>query len=205
MRSWMYVATALAMLLPATVVAQPSICDNLAGNLLIDCGLETGDFTGWSGSAVLDPFNSVVSGSFNGFSANSGAYFAVLGPTVEEQLAQTVNTVAGGLYTISWYLGSDGVAPNDFSVSWDGVQIFSQTGLPSTNSAYTFYSFTNPASGGSTDLTFSFQDDNGFLYLDDAAVVAASPIPEPGYAAMLAIAGVALLLRYAFIQRLARG
>ena len=34
--------------LATTPVWSQSICDNIAGNLVVNCGFETGDLTGWT-------------------------------------------------------------------------------------------------------------------------------------------------------------
>ena len=32
----------------SAAMATPSLCDSIAGNLVANCGFETGDFTGWT-------------------------------------------------------------------------------------------------------------------------------------------------------------
>jgi hypothetical protein len=91
----------------------PSICDAIASNLVANCGFETGDFTDWSTSNL----NASGVESF-GFDEgpNSGSFFAALGNVGSDgTISQTLSTVIGQPYTISFYFASDGGTPNDFS------------------------------------------------------------------------------------------
>jgi hypothetical protein len=167
----------------------PSICDAVSGNLLTDCGFESG-FTGWvlTGNTV-DSF--ATAGPLLGVVANSGLNFAGLGPVGSDgSLSQTVSTTVGQAYEISWYLQVGSGNPNDFGVSWGGTSIYAGTDLPGTAS-YARYSFTETATAPTTTLTFSFRDDPAYLFLDDAVV---SAVPEPGYFVATGFGLAALLL-----------
>ena len=56
--------------------AMAGACTAVAGNLVTNCGFETGNFSGWS---VQADGTYVVTPGFDGFPANSGNYFAALG------------------------------------------------------------------------------------------------------------------------------
>jgi hypothetical protein len=171
----------------------PSLCDAVAGNLLANCGFELG-FTDWvlSGNTV-DTF--ATGGPIDGVLPYSGAVFAALGPTGSDGfLSQTLPTVSGQAYNVSWYLEVGELAgassPSDFTVTWGGATVYSGTDLPSTSS-YANYSFTEVATSSSTTVTFGFRDDPDYLFLDDTVVNA---VPEPGYVAAAGFCLVALLL-----------
>lgn len=162
---------------------EPMICDAIAGNLVSNCGFETGDFSDWtlSGNTSF----TVVASNIDGFLPNSGDFFAALGPFGSDGfLSQILTTVPGQEYTLSWYLGSDGQTPNDFDAEIDGVTLFSQVDLPSTGGSYVPYSETFTAAGSSTLLTFSFRNDFGFLALDDVSAVVVA-VPEPASIGLL--------------------
>jgi hypothetical protein len=174
--------------------AGTSLCDAVAGNLVVNCGFETGDFTGWT---VLnnDGFTSVQS-TFD-LGPNSGTFYAALGTIGgDATIEQTITDVPGQTYLFSFYHGSDGGQPNDFTAEWDGTPLLSLTDLPAT--PYTLYSFTETGTGSDT-ISFLARNDPSFDALDDVVV---SGTPEPASLPLVAIAlgGIALVYR----RRLAR-
>jgi Protein of unknown function (DUF642) len=183
-------ANAKSLPIKSLVPDPPSLCDPIGGNLVSDCGFEMG-FSGWglSGNTV-DIF--AQGNAIPGFTvvANSGSDFASLGPVGSDGfISQTLSTLPGQLYNISWYLevGNDSASdPNDFSVTWGSTPVFSMTDLPATSS-YAQYSFSEVATSSSTTLKIGFRDDPAYLFLDDVVVNA---VPEPGY---FAAAGFGLL------------
>jgi hypothetical protein len=161
--------------LAVSLSAGPSICDGTAGNLVANCGFETGDFTAWTLTGNTG-FTGVTGGGYAN-SGNFGAFFGQVGS--DGFLSQTLPTVAGTV-GVSFYLFSPGGTPNDFTVSWDGVDI----GPDLVNSgafAYTQYAF-NLTSLGNDTLRFTFRQDPSFWGLDDVVV---AQTPEPGTMGML--------------------
>jgi PEP-CTERM motif len=175
------VIAALAVM--ATPVLAQDACQSVAGNLMVNCGFETGNFSGWTQSGNLG-FTSVSTGY-----AFSGTYGAQLGPvgsdgyltqnvwgnTISFQFRQdpaywgldTISVVpfgscgAGcGIFFIDFWLENDGGTPNDFTVLWNGADIG-----PSLVDA-----------GG-----FGYTDFNGYVY---------GNTPEPG---SLVLMGTGLL------------
>lgn len=155
-------------------------------NIVNNGGFETGDFTGWTQSGNTD-FTGVDMGA-----ENSGSYGAFFGPVgTLGYLAQTLNTVAGMSYDLSFFLsntggGGESISPirpgggpvtQEFQVFWNGALIFSipPNADPST---YTQFNLTGlMATAGTTELRFGFRNDPGFWLLDD--VVAGLPsVPE---------------------------
>jgi hypothetical protein len=179
-------------LLTASVTAQAELVNN--------GGFETGDFTGWT-TTNTDP-NFYFSGvdQSNPRSGLSAAYFGNLRQD-RATISQTLITVPGTSYTVSYYLSSEdlggGTMPNGFLSTFGGATIESLSDIAA--SAYTLHSFTLTASSAATLLSFSLFDEPGFLDLDDISVlaVAAPPVtvPEPTSIALLALAGTAAVLQ----------
>jgi hypothetical protein len=174
----------LALFLASVFAAQSAKADdacNVAGNLVANCGFETGDFTGWSGTVISDAF---AYPGVDGFDAYSGNFEGFFGAPQNDTLFQTLSTVAGTTYTIQFALDNQADAdpthgyPNDFSATFGGTTIFSETNAPA--SSYVLYTFTALATGSSTTLTFTSENPAADFDLDSVSVAAVtSPTPEP--------------------------
>ena len=142
----------------------PSFCTAIPGNLVTNCGFETGSFSGWT---------QIGDTSFTGVnpaSANSGNFGAFLGPTgTYGGITQNITTVAGQNYGLTFYLRHDGGSPNAWRVSWNGTVIFSATEAPGF--PYTVMGFNVTATGTTSALTFEFLQVPAYYYLDDVIVV----------------------------------
>jgi hypothetical protein len=156
------------------------VCAGLAGNIVANCGFETGDLTSWSVSGTDSGPNQygyeygvdqleVDSGSYSGF-------FGAIGGILD--LTQTTGSVAGQTYLVQFDLGQDQTpfSPylNSVAVSFDGISLLSETQAPVT--PYTTYSYVVTAVDSSAVLQFAFRDDTGYFGLDSVEVEA---IPEP--------------------------
>ena len=146
-------------------------------------GFETGDFTGW----VLfgdDAFTGVGSGV-----QHSGANGAFFGAFTPGGISQTLSTVAGASYEVSfWLMNADDGAPNAFEFNWNGgAAELSLNDAPAT--AYQQYAFTLTASAATTELSFTFSHATAFYYLDDVLVStsATGTVPEPNSLALVAV------------------
>jgi hypothetical protein len=155
--------------------AGPSICDAIAGNLVLNCGFETGIFSDWT--VVTDgDGNTRVDSNI----PNSGNFDAILGQVRSDAtLSQDLSTVVGDSYRVSFYQGSDGLTPNDFTAMFGGNTLFTVTDDP--GHAYILETFVVTATSALTTLEFAGRDDPGFLLLDDVSVVdlGVAPVPEP--------------------------
>ncbi len=156
----------LLVVVPAFAQAPiPSICDAVAGNMVMNCGFETGDFTNWN---VTNGAFTFVSANANAGdvgptgNANSGGFFAALGTVGSDaDLSQTITDAPGQTYTFSFYYGTDGAIPDFFSASWDGTALLSQTndfGRSAGSNPWTQYSFQVVGTGSDT-IDFSARND----------------------------------------------
>jgi hypothetical protein len=152
--------------------ARADVCSVVAGNLVVNCGFETGNFSGWTQSGNTG--NSGVGNFAPG--PNSGSFDAFFGPSGSVGfLTQTIATTPGTAYTVSFFLrNNNAVTPNSFAVSFGGGPLMTLTDSPSFG--YTQFVFSVVALGPSTDLQFAFRHDNSEWFLDDVVVTA---VPEP--------------------------
>ena len=165
-------------------------------NLVVNPGFETGDFTGWTVNAGA---TGVVGPGFDGWNPHSGDFFAALGP-VGGDGTMSQSFAASGFYDISFWMGSDGATPNDFTASFGGAVLYTATDIPNTQPNYTFFEFDNVAAGDGV-LLFSFRNDPAYLALDDVSVTVSSGVPDSGStmammsAGLLGLGGIARKLR----------
>jgi hypothetical protein len=184
--------TSLAVL--TFVVAALGMSTQASADLVVNGDFETGDFTGWtlSGNAIGNA--NVDNIPFDVHSGNFGA--ALSAPDVDGLLTQqNLPTTIGDTYQVSFWLHSDDSTSNDFSASFGGVTVFSQTNILAD--PYTNYTFNVTATSTMSDLTLAFRDDPSILGLDDVSVIDLGPaaVPEPS---TLAIGGVSGLLALAY-------
>jgi PEP-CTERM motif-containing protein len=183
-------------------------CTAVAGNLVANCGFETGDFTDWtlSGNDVPGELNNLygVEGvdPVDGISPHSGSYqtyIADLDPNATT-LAQTIATTSGDQYTITFWVAQD-TAPsdeygNELLASFGGTSLVDDSDV--AVEGYTEYSYAVDATSATSELDLTLGNDLGEFLLDDVSVVDTTPVvtPEPGSlllfgTGLLALAGVA--------------
>jgi MYXO-CTERM domain-containing protein len=170
----------------------------VTGNLVLNCGFETGDFSNWT--VLNNDGNTAVEGvSFTPPGVNSGNFAAVLGDaaTTPTTIEQTFSDILGTTLTFSFYLATDGTA-NAFTAEWDGTPVLSLVDSPAQG--YTQYSYTFTATGSDT-ISFLEQDPLGYMGLDDVVVVDPPPpnsnvasTPEPSSLAFAAVTLLGLLV-----------
>jgi hypothetical protein len=144
-------------------------CNGVLGNIVLNCGFETGDFTFWTqiGDLGFTGVNTNASHHYGvPFPSAWGAYFGPQGAL--GCIYQDVNTPAFH-YDISLWVTNAG-APNQFTVQWNGVFLTSASNVFDfgwTQLAYPNV-FTNPAV---SRLEICFQNPPNYFYLDDIVVV----------------------------------
>jgi hypothetical protein len=128
-----------------------------------------------------DPLDSIA--------PNSGSFQAFFADFVSNTttLSQTITTIAGDPYSISWFLAQDTtpVSPytNSFTSSFGGP-VVTLSGIPAQG--YTEYTYWSTATSTSTTLDFTFGNDLGEYLLDDVIVTQS---PEPGSWLLMLSAG----------------
>jgi hypothetical protein len=170
-----------------TFAATASVCDAVSGNLVQNCGFETGDFTDWTVTGT-------VSSNFDVFTnfPDSGNDDARFGDTTLDYIDQSFSTVAGDTYSVSFYVDAtvpgNVVSPNgQFVAEWDGTNILSMTGSTYPGSCsgpdsagYDLCSFTETATSTSSDIKFGGATADAYYHLDDVIVTQnTSAVPEP--------------------------
>ncbi|HMD31894.1 MAG TPA: hypothetical protein VKG84_08280, partial [Candidatus Acidoferrales bacterium] len=176
-------------------------CDAVSGNVVANCGFETGDLTGWTtggpGLALgLVGVDGPPSVPFDTNSGNFGAFLA--GFNAPLTLSQTLNVETGDILTLTFWVGqnTDGAAACDSTCSF-AVSLGGQTLLmsPTTTIPGTFTEFTYSiiAPSNSVVLQFSAENDPDVYSLDDISVV--TPEPQPLILLAPALAGLVLLRR----------
>jgi hypothetical protein len=144
-------------------------------------GFETGDFSDWSFSGnstynfadsvdSTDLFGSTLPDVNDSLFVHSGIYGAFLGEIGSLGfLSQSLPTLPGQRYIFSFWLDNPAAGtPNEFSVSWDGMNLFDNINL--SKFAWTNMQFIVTASTANTSLQFGFRNDNDGFGLDDITV-----------------------------------
>jgi len=175
-------------------VAIAGIAPCYAGNIVVNGGFETGDFTGWTqtGNSSFDgvqcpgPGSAVAEG-------NCSAFFGPVGSI--GGITQNLTTQIGQTYLISFDFEPDGGTPSSFSALFNGNTLYTVTNPPA--SAYQVFNFAAAATSTTTAIAFNFRDDPGFLFLDAVSVQAA---PEP---ATVALVGLGIGALFFWRRRLA--
>jgi len=190
------VGSALALIAQSSQAQ--SICDATLGNLVSNCGFETGDFTSWTTTGndvtngLLGNLYGVETGAdpIVGTLPNSGlsqAYFSDIVSNATT-LSQSISTVASDTYTVSFELAQQlegpGTVNNSVAVSFGGTTLATLTNVGVEN--YTLYSYTATASSASSLLSLKLGDDIGEFLLDDVTVTQNAPaVPNPANALLL--------------------
>lgn len=195
---------------------------SLAGPSIVQNGsFATGDFTGWTthtcGTCGAAGWRVSTYPSDPGTpppGATAAAITLCVGagcndPATGDDLSQTLTTVAGQVYTLSFYYdaGEDsGVeGTTELEALWNGSAVTGGTIVNATASTWRFYSFTVTATGTSTVLEFTGRQDPAALYLTDISVTpGASSVPTtpaPNTLVLL-IAGLAMVSAWSMRDRL---
>jgi hypothetical protein len=159
----------LKRLLLGTLLAAALSAPACAAELVTNGGFESAGFTGWSHT-----FNNLV-GPISISDVHSGGQAAVFGSGegFPDTLSQTLATVAGQNYTLTFWIGSNIVLQNapvnaHFEAQLDGVW-FAWTNA--SDFGYEIYTGNFVAASNATVLSFTGYNNTGHYLLDDVSVV----------------------------------
>lgn len=184
----------------STQAKADDICAAVAGNLVQNCGFETGDLTNWTVSGTDSGANQYGYeygvDQLEVYSGNYSAFFGAIGGVMD--VDQTTGSVAGQAYLVSFELGQDTTAfspyVNNVNVTFDGISLLSGSQVAVT--PYTNYSYVVTAVDSSAVLQFAFRNDTGYWGLDSVEVEA---IPEPS--TLFLMGGVLLMAGAVYFRR----
>ena len=205
------IAAALAFAAPAWAA---DVCQT-GGNLVANCGFESGTFDGWTvagtdvpaaqdvlyGVETADPYP-IATGGTAPSSGDFQAYFSdqAANPIT---LSQTFATKVGTTYTVSFALAQydvndpfDTSFVNALAASFGGSTLL--TFKNSADFGYTTYTYDVTATSASSTFQIVTSDTTGEFLVDSVSV--AAPVPEPAAPLMIA-AGLGLLATIARRRR----
>lgn len=135
---------------------------------------ETGTFAGWTKSG-----NTSLSDVIRNTTTSNHTYLWRSGSVgTPSFISQTLNTQAGGTYTLEFDLFNSATANAQFTALFDGVTVLSSSNTPYNWVHFTFAGLV--ATGTSTELKFGARNDPSFYRLDNVSVTqTASAVPEP--------------------------
>ncbi|MFN6570553.1 DUF642 domain-containing protein [Dendronalium sp. ChiSLP03b] len=126
------------------------------------------NITGWTKSG--DPMD--ISGTRIGNYPNTGNQgLSLSGFSDISYISQTIPTVKGQNYTLTYYFASIEEPPdlkNKFQVFIGGKKVFVSQNTPFQS--YTKYTISFKAKGESTEIKFGYKAKDAFLFLDDVSV-----------------------------------
>ena len=145
--------------------------------LFANGGFETGDFSDWSHFGNTNSTLVTTAASY----VHSGVYGAQVGPSLTPgYLSQNVQpTQIGELYSVSYWLESFGVGPNNFAMNWGNYPVFGFTNQPAFG--WTNLQFTLQATRPTEFLQFQFQNNPAYFGFDDFSVIPAVLVSNGGF------------------------
>ena len=159
-----------ASLAIASALAFAALSSNACAGLVTNGGFENG-LTGWTLAA--DPQNTFVTSGFS-HSGNSALWMGEVGGL--GTLSQTLSTVVGRTYNLTFWFAGDGDTPSEFQALIGSTVLLDKVN-PSFDADYVPYSYNFFATSPSTLLSFKFRDDAFYINLDDVDVLL-TPEPE---------------------------
>jgi hypothetical protein len=155
----MIVMASLALLSAATHAnATPVDCSTLVGNLVSNCSFEGGTVSGqpvgWTFTPAANGSSAFVVGSLPLTGANSYGFFG----SGADEISQSISTVAGHNYAVTFGVHPRGNPETSFSADFGANTLLTLTDPPAVpdpaNNDYVLYSFDQLATSPSTVLAF---------------------------------------------------
>jgi len=188
-------------------------------NLVLNGSFSSGDFTDWTpyACATVCSFGTWTIASAptaSGTAPPSGGKAATTGcngvdcnsVTLGTRFLQTLPTIAGQTYTLSFYYdaGANATFGSELQVLWNGAAVPAGTIVNAAASTWSQRTFTATATGTSTVLEFIGEQIPAQMYVTGISVTAAVPATPIPAALPLVIAGLAgLAVCWSFRRRLA--
>ena len=176
-----HLAAALGLMLALPGAARANIVVNGGFGAVL-----SGWSTNWSSESAI-----VHSGSRSAASGCQDPTCVNPNSPARSFLSQDLPTVAGGVYTLDFFVNQVGGAPHALRVYWGGALVFASADTPD-GLRFVEHGVGNlSAAGATTASTFLGRNGPDTVYLDDVSVVqAAVPVPKP-VPGTLALAGTA--------------
>jgi uncharacterized repeat protein (TIGR03803 family) len=134
-------------------------------SILRNGGFETGTFTNWTLSGFTAD-SRVTTGSAFAYSGKYGAELVTL--KTMGFLSQTLSTIPGMDYSISFWLDSQFTSSNEFEVSWNGNALLNLTNVG--NIGWTNIQLTVMAAATNSTLQFGYLTRGVYFGLDEISV-----------------------------------
>jgi hypothetical protein len=143
--------------LPAAPIARIELVDN--------GGFESNSLAAWTQDNMS--FTTVTT---NATYVHSGSYGLRTGPDPMGFLSQSLATIAGNTYNLTFWLYADGGSPTDVKVYWEGVQVLD---IPNGNTGGGFqqYSASVNALVNGSQLVIGLFNSPSYFGLDDISVI----------------------------------
>jgi hypothetical protein len=144
------------------------------GNLVLNGGFETEDFTDWSTQGLVGDSLLVADGV-----AHTGTSFVVFQRAgfVYDEIFQVLPTSSGQSYHLQFWLANFDQGDDSFQVLWEGSLVLDLTPPAIALEVWTLFTLDLPATMDGSELRFRGHDDPATLRLDDVSVTA---VPVPG-------------------------
>lgn len=153
-----------ALLTALTGMAKAASCDSVAGNLIVNCGAESGN-TGWTFDGA---------GTFTGFPNSGLREFGMTGGGASPQsISQTVTLLNNSIYTLTFAYKplSTGGTTIGLAASWNGQSLFSATANATAGFSSVTRNVTGTGAAGTLKFDFTSTDtSNGTYIVDDVTL-----------------------------------